>query len=358
MRRILGALLLAAVTSVSAESLACGGGYGAEVTIKPSQTIAVVVRSGQESYIFRPHFCGAATEFGLILPIPAALTQNPTLADAKLFDELEAIAAPSVETVEVCAQSSFLASGSKGGDQAAPANYTADGVYVVSSGTVGQFQWELLKADSSQSFTDWLDANHFAYPAGAPAAFSTYVQAGWYFVAFRVAAGSTAPPSGYRLCGDFGPIELSFPTSAATIPTRIATANDPNSNFNWRVLAIADHEQAVPVASWLSPYQTAKLTYAGKLTSSDLGAAPAVAGIANAGQWFTAYDVTFTGNNTPDLVLAEAAADTAFRDRIYVYKEVTCGVFGCSVNPHARSIPMALTLAMLGGVLVFALRRR
>ncbi len=354
MRTILGVLGLIAATCVNTHVFACGGGYGTAVTIKPSQSIGVVYHAGQESYIFRPHFCGAATEFGLILPVPATLTENPTLASATLFDELEALAAPTVEEVEVCAEHSFGMGGSaKGADMAVGATRN-DGVYVVNSGTVGQFQWELLKADSTQSFTQWLDTNHFAYPSGATAAFDHYVQAGWYFVAFRVATGSNAPPSGYQLCGDFGPISLSFQTTKPTVPARIATANDPYASFLWRVFAISNSEQTIASASSLNP----TLTFAGPLNTADLQSSPAVASVTNAGDWLTAFNVSFTGYYTDDIAIAQASTNTAFREHQYNYKEVNCGVFGCTIDRSARTVPAVFTLAMVAGLMLVAVRRR
>jgi len=358
MRKLLVALAWVFMALVSHRALACGGGYGDQLTIKPSQTIGVVYRGGQESYIFQPHFCGVASEFGLLLPVPASLTQNPTLTDSNLFAEFEVIAAPTVETVDVCAQNSFLGASSKA-SAAAPGRSQSmnDGVNVISSGTVGQFQWELLKADSTQSFTDWLDANHFAYPAGAATAFGHYVQAGWYFVAFRVFTGENAPPSGYRLCGDFGPISLSFQTSRATIPAHIATANDPYNYFYWRVLALSDHEQTVS-GTTASSYSSTRVTYSGVLSAAELQSAPAVASIASAGQWFTALDVQFGGSFADDLVLSQASSDQAFRDHLYHYNEVNCGVFGCAIDPYAHDIPLGFTLVMLLGLFAATRRRR
>src|SRR5512140_2342213 len=97
--------LVLAITLLTGHALACGGGFGQGLTIRPSQTIVVAYRDGVETYIFGPHFCGAATEFGLILPVPATLTQDPGLGSAALSTELEAISAPAVVTQEVCIDS-------------------------------------------------------------------------------------------------------------------------------------------------------------------------------------------------------------------------------------------------------------
>jgi hypothetical protein len=319
-------------------------------------------RGGEETYIFQPHFCGAAADFGLILPVPSTLTQNPTLGSANLVAELEIIAAPRVETVEVCAGFGCMGSASDKGSAGAGQLEGApnDGVSVISAGQVGQFQWQLLKADSAQSFTDWLDANSFPYPASAAAAFDHYVQAGWYFVAFSVAAGSSAPPAGYRLCGDFGPIQLSFGAPQPVVPARIAVASDTTSWFKWRIFTVSEHELR-PSSGASSASDVPTLRYAGALSVNDLGRAPAVAGIANAGEWLTESDVRFyAGSLTQDIFLDAAPTDTPYRRTEYVEKEVDCGVFGCSMVPtlgRDRAY-WALAVALGGIALAMGGRRR
>jgi hypothetical protein len=54
----------------------CGGGFGPNIQVNPQQDIIVVWKDDVETYVFQPIFCGTATNFGLILPVPAQLTQN------------------------------------------------------------------------------------------------------------------------------------------------------------------------------------------------------------------------------------------------------------------------------------------
>jgi hypothetical protein len=361
MRHVLCCAISALWLWLSLPAHACGGGFGQQVTLNPSQKIVLGYRNGEETYVFRPHFCGAATDFGLILPVPAALTREPTLGNPDLVSQLEVVTAARVQTVEVCTSGGFfLGSGSdkNGGAGAAPGT-SNDGVAVISAGQVGEFQWQLLQADSAQSFTDWLDANSFPYPASAQAAFDHYVQAGWYFVAFSVAAGALAPPAGYRLCGDFGPIELSFPATQAVIPARIAAAGDTTSTFLWRVFTLSTNElQASSGSSSAAVFST--LRYAGALSADDLVRAPAVASVGSAGEWLTELDLSFRASNlTQDIWLDRAPADTPYRRTEYVVKEVDCGVFGCSIAPSSRHERRAWPwLVAVAAVLVAAGRRR
>jgi hypothetical protein len=338
MRRLIPCTLSMLLLFISLPAFACGGGFGQQVTINPSQNIVLSYRGGVETYIFQPHFCGSSTDFGLILPVPSTLTQNPTLGDASLVSQLEVITAAHVEVVEVCASGGLFTGSSKSSDGAGFSGQAAGvngGVNVISTGQVGQFQWQLLKADSVTNFTDWLDANKFPYSANAQPAFDHYVQAGWYFVAFSVTAGANAPPSGYKLCGDFGPIQLSFQTSQAVIPASIAAASDTQYSFTWRIFTVSSHELNPSTAS-TSASVSQSLRFAGALTTDSLTGEPAVAKIGSAGEWLTESDVSFySGGLTQDIWLQQAPIDTAFRRTEYVQKEVSCGVLGCSVNRNS-----------------------
>jgi hypothetical protein len=358
-------LLRFALTFVTAmlvvhQAFACGGGFGAQVQIKPQQTIALSHRDGIESYIFQPHFCGVASEFGLILPVPAPLSSNPALTGAALYSELESIAAPRIETVDVCTDGGLLmggASKSATDGAGAPDNVQNDGVNVVAAGNVGVFSWELLRADTAKSLTDWLDAREFPYPEAARTIFQHYVDARWYFVAFQVNAGN-APRSGYRLCGDFGPISLSFPTAQPIIPARIAVAGVTPSSFTWRVFNIAA-AQLTLVQRNLTAHQVRQfLRYSGELDATTLAQHPAVAAIARTGAWLTELDFTFYADSlTDDIELAPAASNVPFRQVIIREREVDCGVFGCAMST-VRGAPRWFlhALVALGALLVVVVR--
>lgn len=333
MRLIVAGCVAAMLALFASSTLACGGGYGNGVTIRPSQTIAVTHRNGEQVYVFQPHFCGNSSDFGLILPVPSPLTRNPTLGESQLLAQLDAMTAPRIETVDVCAGFGFLGAMDKSGAEGAGIGYAVDddGVDVVAAGTVGIFSWELLRADTSQNFTDWLDARRFAYPSSARAAFEHYVQAGWYFVAFQVTASNSSVSEGVRICGDFGPIALAFTTEQPVIPARIAVATESYDTFYWRVIAIAAHELHVSNTGAVQADEAPEVSFAGELTETQLGQYPAVAGVSNAGEWITRLNLVFRSDSLEDDVrLTPTNVNLPFRQVIYVAREVDCGVFGCS----------------------------
>ncbi|MGC4119681.1 MAG: DUF2330 domain-containing protein [Myxococcales bacterium] len=278
-----------------ARALACGGAFGANMTIDASQTLLVAHRSGTETYVFRPHFCGEAAQFGLILPIPSALAGNPALAEAGLFDDLETVSAPKHVARTECRGRV----GPDGGLAHGASDAGVTGPAVIDHGQVGIFDWVLLKADSSASFTAWLDANGFPHDASAEPLFAHYVAKGWFFVAFKVTAGEEAPPEGTRLCGDFGPIQLSFPAATPVVPTRIAAASAPSySSLRWRIYALGDQQLS---ATGTDFYATTR--FAGGLDSATLAGLPKLSVLARAGDRLSKLDVTFSPSAEADLAL-------------------------------------------------------
>jgi hypothetical protein len=365
MRPTIGLACGAAMLLLANSALPCGGGFGQELTIRPSQNILLAYRGGEETYVFGPHFCGAASDFGLILPIPGTLTQDPVLASANLVTELEGVSAPIIQEEEVC-ENVLSFGASKGSDgNGATLVPEDDGVQVVKSGQVGIFGWELLKADSARSFTDWLAANDFPSRASAQSAFEYYVQAGWYFVAFRITASAEAPPAGYRVCGDLGPIQLTFQAPQAVVPARIASADGSGYTLTWRVFTLSTHQLQTSTVGVQSTRR-----YSGALSAADLSKYSTLSQWAQPGEWLTKLDFTFFpvdqgakaprpyGNSlTQDILLAEAPSDVSYRDTVVTTRTVTC-VCGCRMVRGSGPGLTGVTLVVNGLVLSWLLARR
>lgn len=306
---------LAAVAWLApAAALACGGFYAANVEVAADQKIVVVHRGGVETYTFRPHFCGTAKDFGVILPIPSTLSSNPTLADNALFDQLDTYTAPT--RVEVCEQPSLGCGGTKGVGGLDGLDAGRQDVNVIDRGTVGIFDYVLLQATSAASFTDWLDTNGYPRGAGGSDAYASYVARGWYFVAFKVTADATAPAAGKKLCGDLGPIQLSFATASPVVPARIASVN--NASGTWRLFTVAANQQRVDSAS---TGVGGRLFFSHALVQSELGAYAALAAATRDGERLTVVDATFVpGTVASDIGLENDPAQADFRSQVTVSK--------------------------------------
>ncbi|MBI4702486.1 MAG: DUF2330 domain-containing protein [Deltaproteobacteria bacterium] len=335
MHRTVAFLLLCGLVLWARPALPCGGGFGDELAVGPSQKIVVVHRDGTQTYIFRPHFCGAAADFGLILPVPGKLVNDPQLGDKDLVAQLEQVTAPTVKTEQIC---EGLSNGGWGGAGAGGGEDGLDGgVQVVDAGQVGIFDWVLLKADSAAAFTDWLDANGYPYDAGSEKVFAHYVAAAWYFVAFKVTAAKEAPPDGLLLCGDLGPIQLAFSSQGLVIPARIATAGPGAAelDYAWRVFAVTKAQ----VRSQNDGEISSELRFSGALGQQDLSPHQAVAKIAKQGEWLTELQLGFYGGElSDDIALGAHPNPAAFRRTEYKYVEVPCpdgGVGGAGASGAA-----------------------
>lgn len=286
-KMILAGLAFACASLYSTAALPCGGMFGPNATVDPSQTLLVSHKAGTETYVFRPHFCGESTQFGLILPVPSSLTKSPTLGDPALFAELDRVSAPTVVKKTLCKGDLDAGGVGFGGTDNGGSKGGAD---VIDKGQVGIFDWALVKADSKDSFTQWLDTNGFPHAPDADTQFAHYVAEGWYFVAFKVTAGADAPPAGKKLCGDFGPIELAFPTATPVVPTRMAAVSAGGRSPAWRIYGLTAPGSQLGVTAAKYP---AMLSFSDELSAASLASAPQLAKLGAAGDRLVRLEVGF-----------------------------------------------------------------
>lgn len=337
------AIGLAAVM-VRSMALACGGFFAQGVEVAADQKIIITHRDGVETYTFRPHFCGTATDFGVILPLPSVLSTSPSLASNALFEQLDTLTATKV--VEECASSGVGCGAGAPDRSTGGADPGSNGVGVIDRGHVGVFDYVLLQATSASAFTDWLDQNGFPRGGASDEVYASYVAKRWYFVAFKVSAGGEAPAAGQKLCGDLGPIQLSFASAAPVVPARIASVN--GGGGTWRLFTIAAHQQVLDPAS---AGFTSRLHFSGSLDQATLSAFPAIGDVAHADERLTVLDAKFSvGTATTDLTLLDGP-QRDFRSTLVVTKS-------CVVNCSTGLGSGAGALAGLGLWLVYPRRRR
>jgi len=330
MNRVISLSALGVLLLASGEALPCGGAFGNTVTIDPIQKIVVSYKNGVETYILNPYFCGNSASFGLILPVPATLTQNPTLGQTQLYTDIGTVSAPTIQTQTACATGGSASASTGGGANTGG----PPGTTVINRGQVGIFDWVLLQATSATAFTDWLTANGFPYQATAQTAFSYYVSTGWYFVAFKVTTGSSGTGAGgagtggagtggaggksgssppntspigsggtggstgsgtTRICGNFGPVMLSFASATQpVVPARIAAVS--SNQLNWTLYTLAAQQMR------LRDYG-ATLRFSGSLTTADMSTYSSLGPIAQAGDRLTELLLSLPSSSTTDLVL-------------------------------------------------------
>jgi hypothetical protein len=311
-------------------ALACGAPFGAGVNVDPQQDIVVVHKNGVETYVFQPRFCGVATDFGLILPVPSQLTEAPSLAAHSAFVRVDAVSKPAIENRTQCyAKSSF--------DTGVGSTRADTGATVISSGKVGFLDWVQLKADSESAFTDWLAANGYPYDSQASATFTYYVQKGWYFLAFRISSGAVDGGAG-TVCNVLGPIKVSFSSTSPVVPSRMASARPKDtsgslsyaSGFSWRIFGITVGD--LQLGFTLGESTTRKLGYSGLLSGAD---ETDLAGLGAAGDRLTRMTIFFPYGSTDGDVGLSLVAGKDFREVEYNTTYVSCNDAGVDAGVDA-----------------------
>ena len=327
MKSKLALAVILAAGSVAPRAFPCGAPFGNGINVDPKQDIIVVHKDGVETYAFQPRFCGSASNFGLILPVPSMLSAAPALSKSSVFTLLNDITKPRVVTSTVC-------SGSRTAGVGGSAPIDNGGTRVVSSGSVGFMDYSQLKADSVSSFTTWLDANGYPYDDLATSAFSYYVEKGWYFVAFKVSQGVAATADS---CKDLGPVKLTFPTTNPVVPTRMATARNKDttgalanaSSFSWRIFGISAGSEQLGFSDGQSSTRTAG--YSGALTE---GNANQLDGLAQAGDRLNKLIITFNyGSTDPDIALTKVVGHD-YQEITYSTNYINCDA-GVAPSPDA-----------------------
>ncbi len=340
MRRLLACVAGAVVLLASTAALACGAPFGNGVEVDPHQDIIVVWKDNVETYVFQPIFCGTATDFGLILPVPALLTQSPALSDQQAFTTVAALSEP--EKVQVTQHNSI---GCAGGSAAGGKSGTIDnGTSVVASGRVGFLEWKQLKAETVASFTDWLTANGYPYTSAASSVFSYYVGKGWYFLAFRIS--QEAVTGGGTICRALGPVAFSFPTTVPVVPSAMASAGataGSSQRFSWRIFGITRGDTQLGFSG--GSYGDNMLWYSGAITAADV---PPLAGLGEAGDRLTRLTLAFYAGTTTDVALGlNTPQDYRGKEYITVVDDSACSV-ATGVRSSHDCAPVLFGLALAG----------
>jgi hypothetical protein len=328
----------------SAAAFPCGMSFGNNVTIDPHQDIIVAWKDGVETYAFQPTFCGTATDFGLILPVPAKLSQEPKTTDPQAFTAAATLSEPNKH--EVTEHQSIGCGGSESKVGAA----ADDSPAVVASGRVGFLDWVQLKASTESSFTDWLTANGYVYSSAASSVFSYYVAKGWYFLAFHISQDAVSGNG--TVCRALGPVALSFPSSDPVVPSRMAAADSTNlyGRVTWRIFGIThgDVQLTFPAANSYDHV----LWYSGAIKDADVAS---FGGLAQSGDRLTRLTYSFyKRSESVDVTLTLAPAkDYRGTEDVVVHDDSAC-----SIRPHRR-LPHSglLSLTALTIVALFAWRR-
>ena len=335
-------LLLLALASLPATALA-DGGFLVDPYYEIYETGQVAFirydsANGVEDLHILPEFEGNARNFAWIVPVPSL----PTLAESstQLFYDCARLASP----VYRYRESSWGCEGSS----IAYDTVAENGVDVLESQTVGDYDTMILGADDAAVLTDSLTAWGFLHEdnqAAALAVLEGYVADGWYFVTLKIdstafdgwprAVRSDRSEPYYPYYGWIDPIRITFASESIVYPMRISALSA--SALSEVVLYVAaDHRMEFPGA---------RIGYANRIGGDELRAIResyrSLGVLIGEGDYLTRLDRIFSpAEMDEDLLLTASANDAEIHQIRY------------------SRIPLGLLLLLLGAAGLRLLPRR
>ena len=229
------AFAVAAASPRAAEACGCLPNMApANPVVQAGERILFHVHQGEVTAHIQIAYTGQDTSsFGWLLPVPA-LPDLEMGSDA-VFTALGATTGPNfqVTTFDNCQRSGvgaraaggglfdcgcdrFGSSGTSGTVPIPPNNSSGDPNQVVIHGSVGPYDFAVVKADAEQPLTDWLTANRYFLPVGNDAVLKHYIGPGLYFLALRMMPG--------RPAGDISPVIVHYKSDLPMIPIMLTAA--------------------------------------------------------------------------------------------------------------------------------------
>ncbi len=240
---------------------------------------------------------GDAADFALLVPTPVLPELAP--ADAGLW--------PQLFDLTRVASSTFYDDGGLGCDRthyATPASPPGDGVDVLATRTVGDFDTATLSGTDPSAIAEWITTHGYAAAAGDLEVLGRYVERGWVFTVMKPTA-----PADLSHGINVDPVAFTFAADSLEVPLDVIGLNR-TSYFPVYFAVVADHRMTLP--GFLT-------TYANRVNGSELAAIraryPAVAARLAEGRFLTRLDRVFTGTDSMDgaIALTRATTDDEYR---------------------------------------------
>jgi hypothetical protein len=237
-------LLLLALIAISPpqSAPACAVAPPRNKPVEIADESAIIIwdsKSKTEHFIRRATFKSYADDFGFLVPTPT----EPKLDEAgdKAFTELATITAPRVVTQT---QQSGGGGGCIGCGMAAPKAEApagaADEVHVLDEKRVAGYDTAILKADSADALSNWLEKHSYDVSPRLKEWVAPYIQAKWMITAFKVAKKDGNEPSVSTTA-----LRMTFQTEKPFFPYRepaaeIAVDSKPGAGRLLRVFFLSD----------------------------------------------------------------------------------------------------------------------
>jgi hypothetical protein len=211
---VLALLVLSGVCTACANACAVAHPHNEPVRIATESAIILWDETTKtEHFIRRASFNSEAKNFGFLVPTPAVPELVETSDDA--FKELAEITKPRVEKQQRPAGTggcSFACS-----KAAAPGDKAAGGVEVLHEGTLGPYDYKVLKivGRKVETLREWLLDRHYEFTAELEAWVKPYVEEDWIVTAFKINKEAADKPGVSTKA-----IRMSFTTNQPFFPYR------------------------------------------------------------------------------------------------------------------------------------------
>ncbi|MEM7676845.1 MAG: DUF2330 domain-containing protein, partial [Myxococcota bacterium] len=219
-----GAAMLVTTYSNSAHACGCFAPPDPSVpVVQAGERILFSHEDGKITAHIQIQYQGEANEFGWLLPLPSR--PQLKLGVEELFAQLINTTQPKYRLVRqadgTCGGIPVFA----GGESSPPGRDFSDeddgsGVVEI-QGSIGPFDFAVLRADEAKPMFDWLVENSYVIPTGTQDVVGPYINPGAFFLALKLRKGNDA--------GDIQPVVVEYESDLPMIPivlTSVAAAPD------------------------------------------------------------------------------------------------------------------------------------
>lgn len=246
---ILGATAaLASIFALPTEVLACGGFFcnrNQPVIQNAERIIFIDHGDGQVTTMVQIQYSGPAEQFSWIVPVPGI--PEVGVSSSQVFTQLDRRTAPrfNLSFDDACPPPRPPSAGSGGLADAGSANVdlgASPGVSVIASGSVGPFDYEVIRPDpgledAAAVAVKWLEDNDYDVGAIGADKLRPYLDMGQNLIGFRLQKSATT--------GDIRPVTLKYAAERSLIPIQLtAVAAQPDMGV---LVWVFGPDRAVPM---------------------------------------------------------------------------------------------------------------
>jgi hypothetical protein len=272
MRRLLAAFLATGVSGIVTPSAvrACGGGMvttQAGTVSADAQRIFLSVRGGNTDVVTQVGVPSTTADYGVLIPVPAEPTLDPTPVSMSDLDSLERKTAPTIRRA-ASDDTSSCGCPLPGGSSNRSAGGDSD-VQASAPIAIGPVTAVSITADNGDAINTWLTQNGFAIrPADRPIV-DAYSGPGRFFIALRrsdnaATGGATSVGVHFTLPGDQRVLPLGFArlgaASTVAFTVVVAAADVVGPADPYQALTIDDLDAATVRSTGYASAVTAAVT--------------------------------------------------------------------------------------------------